>query len=85
MDIARESCKVNAVHGGLGLGATKFEVRPFKGDGVIAALYDSGFDPSHINWYDKDQTKTDFSIIGEQPTAHRYIVATKQRKAPTDN
>lgn len=85
MDIARESCKVNAVHGGLGLGATKFEVRPFKGDGVIAALYDSGFDPSHINWYDKDQTKNRLQYYRRTTNGAQIYRGDEAAQAPTDN
>lgn len=54
MDLARPSGAVNSVQGGLGLGATLLETKPYKGEGVITAIYDTGFDPSHINWLTED-------------------------------
>lgn len=54
MDLARPSGTVSSVQTGLGLGATLLETKPYKGTGVITAIYDTGFDPSHINWLTED-------------------------------
>lgn len=45
---------VDRVHTGSMLGATLVEKKPHKGTGVIAGMYDSGFDPAHINWRTAD-------------------------------
>ena len=57
MDVARKAGAVDLVHSGFGLGANPSEARAYKGAGVVAAIYDSGFDPGHVNWYDGAQTR----------------------------
>lgn len=56
MDNARtvDNGDVDRVHAGSNLGDRIGQRRPYKGTGVIAAIYDTGFDPAHINWFTAD-------------------------------
>ncbi len=56
MDKARNAGSVNAVHRGTGLGESMLQNRPFKGDGVLVGMFDTGFDPQHVNFMNADGT-----------------------------
>ena len=57
MDEARGASYVNTVHTGLGIAFNNDRKHPFKGDGVVVGMFDTGFDPSHINFMNDDQTE----------------------------
>ncbi len=56
MDKARGLSYVNTVHTGLGIAYDGDRRHPFKGDGVVVGMFDTGFDPSHINFLSEDGT-----------------------------
>ena len=86
MNEARKSAKVNNVQSGIGLVYGDDPVHPFKGSGVIVGAYDTGFDPSQVNFYNSDQTETRlkfYARYGNSTTATVYTEDTQD--APTDN
>lgn len=86
MDVARDACKVGAVHSGLGLGGTKWDpAHPYKGDGVIAAMYDTGFDPAHINWLDATGSENRLKYFVRTSNGMEIYTGDNAPAAPTDN
>lgn len=86
MDLARPSGTVSSVQTGLGLGATLLEKKPFKGEGVITAIYDTGFDPAHINWLTEDgsENRLVYYLRTTNGNMTEYF-GENAVKAPTDN
>ncbi len=88
MDVARSTSKVNAVHTGLGI-TFNGESRSFKGDGVIVGMFDTGFDPAHINFYNDDQTASRLKYYarfsGSNSVMPTVYTGEGIEGAPTDN
>lgn len=88
MDIARGEGAVTTVHKGAGLGATLLQNKPHKGEGVVAGMYDTGFDPSHINWKTADGTANRLKYFIRIDTSYGTINTYEGDQAPvapTDN
>lgn len=54
MDKARSQSNVTTVHSGIGIAYDGKGRYPFRGEGVIVGMFDNGFDPGHVNFYDDD-------------------------------
>ncbi len=90
MDVARGLSGVNSVHGGRQLipGSTNpLAKRPYKGEGVIVGMFDTGFDPSHVNFYNDDQSASRLRYFARFTGAGAYTAYTGNScaSAPTDN
>lgn len=81
MDKARGASNVNTCHTGLRL------PQKYRGEGVIVGMFDTGFDPSHINWLSQDGKTVRLKFFarfqGSSTTPTIYQGA-DIRKAPTD-
>lgn len=55
MNEARGQAQVNTTHTGLRIEYNGQSRYPFKGDGVIVGMMDTGLDPTHVNFYDANQ------------------------------
>lgn len=85
MDLARPASKVQEVIFGEknGLPAN------YRGTGVLVGMMDQGFDPNHINFYDKDTTQTRIvrfsTITGPKSALTTYDTPSAIRNFTTDN
>ncbi len=86
MDVARVLSGVKSVHEGRRLGEDG-STRPYKGEGVIVGMFDTGFDPSHVNFYNDDQSVSRLRYFARFTGAGAYTAYTGNScvSAPTDN
>ena len=82
MDKAREASFINDVQNGTGL------EQPFKGEGVVIGLMDSGIDPNHkafTNASNVNRVSRVWTIKGESATVTEYDTPEKIKGFTTDN
>lgn len=88
MDLARAASRVNGVHSGLGIAYQGDRRHSFRGDGVIVGMFDTGFDPGHVNFLNEAGTDcrikyyARFSGTSTTPSIYQDD---KVRNAPTDD
>ncbi len=88
MDEARGASNVNGVHSGLGIAYQGDRRHSFRGKNVIVGMFDTGFDPGHVNFLDADgnncRIKYYARFTGSSTTPSIYQ-DDKVRTAPTDD
>lgn len=88
MDEARGASRVNTVHSGLGISYNGSSRHPFKGEGVIVGMFDTGFDPSHLNFLSADGRECRIKFYARysgSSTSASIYTDDKVRTAPTDD
>lgn len=88
MDKARGASRANTAHSGLGISFQGSKKRPFKGDGVIVGMFDTGFDPAHVNFYNDDLSETRlkyYARFSGSSTSPTIYTGDRAATAPTDN
>ena len=76
MDKARGASNVNTCHTGLRL------PQKYRGEGVIVGMFDTGFDPSHINWLSQDGKTVRLEILCPFPGFEHYAHNLSGRRHP---
>lgn len=88
MDEARAASNVNGVHSGLGIAYQGDRRHSFRGNNVIVGMFDTGFDPGHVNFLDADgkncRIKFYARFTGSSTTPTIYQ-GDQVRTAPTDD
>lgn len=83
LDKARDKSGVDKVHSGTSLSKT------YTGKGVVVGLHDSGVDPNHINFYNKDFTESRvravYNFIGTSTTPIEYTAPDRIAAFTTDS
>lgn len=82
MDIARGKSSVNTLHSGLTL------PQRYRGTGVLVGMFDTGFDPSHINFLSADGSQNRLKFYARysgSSTTPTVYTDDATRTAPTDN
>ncbi|MDE6121193.1 MAG: hypothetical protein K2F63_05335, partial [Muribaculaceae bacterium] len=93
MDRARQAGYVHTCHSGLGINFNGERNVPFYGEGVIVGAFDSGFDPSHVNFYSIDQSESRLkyyarfigsSVVPTVYTGDNTVTAPTDKQSQTD-